>query len=125
VFSILSVRIVFSILSMDCLLYFVCMPKSCINCRGVMIHFFHKRYVLRYLICIMIRIAIRFIGNCNYSLKSMLVDMGAAMFFFSAIALCVLRFTASDYPVKLFLSLCSCHCIVCPSVSGFWGNQKP
>jgi hypothetical protein len=24
----------------------------------------------------------RFIGNCNYSLKSMLVDMGAAMFFF-------------------------------------------
>jgi hypothetical protein len=25
---------------------------------------------------------IRFIGNCNYSLKSMLVDMGAAMFFF-------------------------------------------
>jgi hypothetical protein len=24
----------------------------------------------------------RFIGNCNYSLKSMLVDMGAAMVFF-------------------------------------------
>ena len=50
--------------------------------RGVMIHFFHKRYVSRYLICITIRITVRFIGNCNYSLKSMLVDMGAAMFFF-------------------------------------------
>ena len=25
---------------------------------------------------------IRFIGNCSYSLKSMLVNMGAAMFFF-------------------------------------------
>jgi hypothetical protein len=43
--------------------------------RGVMIHFFHKRYVSRYLICITIRITVRFIGNCNYSLKSMLVDM--------------------------------------------------
>jgi hypothetical protein len=49
-----------------------------VNGRGVTIHFFHKRYVLRYLICIMIRITIRFIGNC---LKSMLVDMGAAMSF--------------------------------------------
>jgi hypothetical protein len=37
--------------------------------------FFHKRYISRYLICITIRITIRFIGNCNYSLKSMLVDM--------------------------------------------------
>ena len=46
--------------------------------RGVTIHFFHKRYILRYLICI----TIRFKGNCNYSLKSMLVDMGAAMLFF-------------------------------------------
>jgi hypothetical protein len=27
----------------------------------------------------LICIAIRFIGNCNYSLKSMLVEMGAAM----------------------------------------------
>ena len=41
--------------------------------RGVTIYFFHKRYVSRYLICITIRIRIRFIhvGNCNYSLKSM------------------------------------------------------
>ena len=46
--------------------------------RGVTIHFFYKRYLSRYLICF----TIRFIGNCNYSLKSMLVDMGAAMFFF-------------------------------------------
>ena len=46
--------------------------------RGVTIHFFHKRYLSRYLICI----TICFIGNCNYFLKSMLVDMGAAMFFF-------------------------------------------
>ena len=45
--------------------------------RGVTIHFFHKRYISRYLVCI----TIRFIGNCNYSLKSMLVEMGAAMFF--------------------------------------------
>ena len=46
--------------------------------RGVAIYFFHKRYVSRYLICI----TIRFIGgNCNYSLKSMQVDMGVAMFF--------------------------------------------
>ena len=61
------------------------------------------------------------------------------------IVLCVLRFTASDYPFKLFfvfmflplycvsfdlrllitpssfsLSVCSCHCIVYPSVYGFW-----
>jgi hypothetical protein len=44
--------------------------------RGVTIHFFHKRY----LICI----TIRFIGNCNcnYSLKSMPVDMNAAILFF-------------------------------------------
>ena len=50
--------------------------------RGVTIHFFHKRYVSRYLICITICITIHFIGNCNYSLKSMLVDMGTAMLFF-------------------------------------------
>jgi hypothetical protein len=31
--------------------------------RGVTIHFFHKRYVSRYLICITIRIMMRFIGN--------------------------------------------------------------
>ena len=41
--------------------------------KGVTIHFFHKRYVSRYLICITIRITIHFIGNCNYSLRSMLV----------------------------------------------------
>jgi hypothetical protein len=41
--------------------------------RGETIHFFHKRYISPYLICI----TIRFIGNCNYS-----VDMGAAIFFF-------------------------------------------
>jgi hypothetical protein len=35
--------------------------------RGVTIYFFDKRYVSRYLICI--------IGNCIYSLKSMLVDI--------------------------------------------------
>ena len=50
--------------------------------RGVTIHFFHKWYVSRYLKCITIHITIHFIGNCNYSLKSMLVDMGAAMIFF-------------------------------------------
>jgi hypothetical protein len=50
--------------------------------RGVTIHFFHKRYVSRYLICITIRNMIRFIGNCNYSLKYMLVDMDTPMFFF-------------------------------------------
>jgi hypothetical protein len=46
--------------------------------RGVTMHFFQKRYnyISRYLICIMIR----FIGNCNYSLKSMLVDMGDIFF---------------------------------------------
>ena len=49
--------------------------------RGVMIHFSHKRYVARYLICITICITIHFIWNCNYSLKSMLVDVGTAMFF--------------------------------------------
>ena len=31
--------------------------------RGVTIHFFHKRYISRYLICITIRIMMRFIGN--------------------------------------------------------------
>jgi hypothetical protein len=54
--------------------------------RGVTIHFFHKRYVSGYLICI----TIRFIGNCSYSLKSMLVDMGAAMFFFLYMKICIL-----------------------------------
>ena len=53
-----------------------------LDSRGVTIHFFHKRYVSRYLICI----TIRCIGNCNYSLKSMLVDMGAAMFFLYEVA---------------------------------------
>ena len=42
-----------------------------LSCRGVTMHFFHKRYVSQYLICF----TIRFIGNCNYSLKSILVDM--------------------------------------------------
>jgi hypothetical protein len=51
-----------------------------------MIHFFHKRYISRYLICITIRITIRFIGNCNYSLKSMLVDMGVPCFFLYEVA---------------------------------------
>ena len=51
------------------------LPLSRGACRGATIHFFHKRYVSQYLICITIRITIRFIGNCNYSLKSMLVDM--------------------------------------------------
>jgi len=55
---------------------------KCVSSRGVTIHFFHKRYVSRYLICI----TIHFIGNCNYSLKSMLVDMGAAMFFLYEVA---------------------------------------
>ena len=59
---------------------------KCVSSRGVTIHFFHKRYVSRYLICITIRITIRFIGNCSYSLKSMLVDMGAAMFFLYEVA---------------------------------------
>jgi hypothetical protein len=54
----------------------------CSKTRGVTIHFFHKQY----LICITIRITIRFIGNCIYSLKSMLVDMGAAMFFLYEVA---------------------------------------
>jgi hypothetical protein len=49
----------------------LCNLQSRVRTRGVTIHFFHKRYVSRYLICI----TIRFIGNCNYSLKSMLVDM--------------------------------------------------
>jgi hypothetical protein len=56
--------------------YLLC--NQCLSPMGVTIPFFHKWYVSRYLICIRIRI----VGNCNYSLKSMLVDMGAAMFFF-------------------------------------------
>ena len=56
-----------------------CLSKCMQLSRGETIHFFHKRYISRYLICITIRITIRFIGNCNYSLKSMLVDM---LFFF-------------------------------------------
>jgi hypothetical protein len=40
--------------------------------------------------------------------------------FVLSIVLCVLRFTSFDYTFNLFLSLCSCHCIVCPSVYGFW-----
>ena len=52
---------------------------STAHSRGVTIHFFHKRYVSRYLICINLRYVLY---ENNYSLKSMLVDMGAVMFFF-------------------------------------------
>jgi hypothetical protein len=54
-------------------------------------HLFLGRFSSRYveatydtndMMLIFLCITIRFIGNCNYSLKSMLVDMGAAMFFF-------------------------------------------
>jgi hypothetical protein len=52
---------------------------------SVTIQFFHKRYILRYLICITIHITIRVIGNCNYSLKSMLVDMMLIFFLKSSV----------------------------------------
>ena len=56
----------------------------------------------------------------SFGLRLLITPWSFTCLYVLAIALCVLRFTASDYPFKLFLSLCSCHCIVCPSVYGFW-----
>ena len=56
----------------------------------------------------------------SFGLRLLITPWSFTCLYVHAIALCVLRFTASDYPFKLFLSLCSCHCIVCPSVYGFW-----
>jgi hypothetical protein len=59
-----------------------CQFPKCRYYPSLQAHLFHKQYALQYLICITIPIMIRFIGNCNYSLKSMPIDMGAAMFYF-------------------------------------------
>ena len=56
----------------------------------------------------------------SFGLRLLIIPSSFSCLYVLAILLCVLRFTASDYPFKLFLSLCSCHCIVCPSVYGFW-----
>ena len=81
----------------------------------------------------------------SFGLRLLITPSSFSCLYVLAIVLCVLRFTASDYPLKLFfvfmffplycvffglrrliipssfsLSLCSCHCIVCPSVYGFW-----
>jgi hypothetical protein len=56
----------------------------------------------------------------SFGLRLLIIPSSFSCLYVLAILLCVLRFMASDYPFKLFLSLCSCHCIVCPSVYGFW-----
>ena len=56
----------------------------------------------------------------SFGLRLLIAPWSCSCLYVLAIVLCVLRFTASDYTFKLFLSLCSCHCIVCPSVYGFW-----
>ena len=56
----------------------------------------------------------------SFGLRLLITPSSFSCLYALAIVLCVLRFTASDYPFKLFLSLCSCHCILCPSVYGFW-----
>jgi hypothetical protein len=68
----------------------------------------------------------------SFGLRLLITPSSFSCLYVLTIVLCVLRFTASDYPFKLFLSLCSSHCIVCHSVYGFWlplqtlrGNQKP
>jgi hypothetical protein len=56
----------------------------------------------------------------SFGLRLLINPSSFSCLYVLTIVLCVLRFTASDYPLKLFLSVCSCHCIVCPSVYGFW-----
>jgi hypothetical protein len=56
----------------------------------------------------------------SFGLRLLITPSNFSCLYVLAIVLCVLRFTASDYPFKLFLSLCSCNCIVCSSVYGFW-----
>jgi hypothetical protein len=56
----------------------------------------------------------------SFGLRLLITPSNFSCLYALAIVLCVLSFTASDYPFKLFLSLCSCQCIVCSSVYGFW-----
>jgi hypothetical protein len=56
----------------------------------------------------------------SFGLRLLITPSSFSCLYVLAIVLCVLRCTASGHPFKLFLSLCSCHCIVCPSVYGFW-----
>jgi hypothetical protein len=56
----------------------------------------------------------------SFGLRLLIIPSSFSCLYVLAILLCVLRCTASDYPLKLFLSLCSCHCIVCPSLYRFW-----
>jgi hypothetical protein len=56
----------------------------------------------------------------SFGLRLLITPWSFSCLYVLSIVLCVLRFTSSDYTFKLFLSLCSCHCIVCPSVYGFW-----
>jgi hypothetical protein len=53
----------------------------------------------------------------SFGLRLLITPSSFSCLYVLANVLCILRFTASDYPFKLFLSLCSCHCIVCPSRS--------
>jgi hypothetical protein len=52
----------------------------------------------------------------SFGVRLLIIPWSCSCLYVLAIVLCVLRFTASDYPFNLFLSLCSSHCIVCPSV---------
>ena len=55
----------------------------------------------------------------SFGLRLLITPSNLSCLYVLPIVLCVLRFTASDYPFKLFLSLLSYHCIVCPSIYGF------
>jgi hypothetical protein len=56
----------------------------------------------------------------SFGVRPLITPSNLSCLYVLPIVLCVLRFTPSDYPFKLFLSLCSYHCIVCPSIYGFW-----
>jgi hypothetical protein len=55
----------------------------------------------------------------SFALPLLITPLSFSCLYVLAIVLCVLRFTASDYTFKLFLSVCSCHFNVFPSVYGF------
>jgi hypothetical protein len=54
-----------------------------------------------------------------FGVRLLITPSSSSCLYVLTIVLCVLRFTASHYPLKLFLSVCSFHCIVCPSLYRF------
>jgi hypothetical protein len=60
----------------------------------------------------------------SFGLRLLITPSSFSCLYVLAIVLCVLRCTASGHPFKLFLSLCSCHCIVKEQLKRVIRNSK-